>query len=143
MSVGSVLSTHTIPLGMPRGSGPSTYTTPPITHGGSGPSTHIVPFTTLRGSGPSIMVPKVPPVMLVHHVPANPTIIAAPSHINLGSNLPFMANLNLNDLARLTNDPIRHQKIWPPMPIKLPSDIPKFEGNARECPQNWPAENPQ
>ena len=80
--------------------------------------------------------PQVPPAVRMHYAPSNPTTIAAPSHINLGSNLPFMAHLNLPDLARLTNDPIRHQAFWPPMPTKLPLDIPKFEGKERECPQN-------
>ena len=47
-----------------------------------------------------------------------------------------MACLNLPDLARLTNEPIYHQTFWPPMPTKLQSDIPKFEGKAGECPQN-------
>ena len=79
---------------------------------------------------------KYPHSMQVHYAPTNPTTMAAPSHINLGSNLPFMAHLNLFDLARLTNDPIHHQTFWPPMPTKLPSDIPKFEGKAGECPQN-------
>ena len=130
---GSGPSTHTVPLGMPRGSGPSTYTAPPITHGGSASSTHTVPFTTLGGSGPSATLP---PVMHMHYVPANPTTIAAPSHINLGSKIPFMACLNLPDLAWLTNDPIHHQTFWPPMPTKLPLGIPKFEGKERECPQN-------
>ena len=82
------------------------------------------------------MVPQVPPIMQVHHVPANPTTMATPSHINLGSNLPFMAHLNLPDFARLTNNPICHQKKFPPMPTKNPSNIPKFEGKAGECPQN-------
>ena len=72
----------------------------------------------------------------MHYAPTNPTTIAAPSHINLGLNLPFMAHLNLPDLSWLTNDPIHHQAFWPPMPTKLPSDIPKFEGKAGECPQN-------
>ena len=117
---GIVPSTHTIPLGMP---------------GGSGPSTHTVPFTTLGGSGPSTTVPQLPPVMQVHHVPANPTTVVAPSHINLGSNLPFMARLNLPDLVRLTNEPIYHQMFWPPMPTKLPSDIPKFEGRQGSSPE--------
>ena len=83
--------------------------------------------TTLGGSGPSTMVPKVPLVMQVRHVPTNPTTIVAPSHINLGSNLPFMARLNFPDLAQLlTNDPIHHQFFFPYMPTKLPLDIPKF-----------------
>ena len=129
-------STHTVPLGIHGGSGPSTYTAPLVIHGGSGPSTYTAPPTTLGGTVPSTMVPQVPPAMQVHHVPGNPTTMATPSHINLGSNLPFMERLNLPNLARLTNDPILHQKIWPPMPTKLPSDIPKFEGKAGECPQN-------
>ena len=62
--------------------------------------------------------------------------MVAPSHINLGSKLPFMEHLKLPDLAQLTNDPICHQTFWPPMPTKLPSYIPKFEGKPRECPQN-------
>ena len=82
------------------------------------------------------MVPQVPPAMQVHYAPANPTTMAAPSHINLGSNLPFMAHLKFLDLAWLKNDPILHQNYWPPMPTKLSSNIPKFEGKARECPQN-------
>ena len=93
-------------------------------------------FTTLEGTGPSTMVPQVLLAMQVHYAPANPTTMAAPSHINLGSNLPFMAHLNLLDFPLLTNGPIHHQTYWPPMPTKLPSDIPKFEGKAGEFPQN-------
>lgn len=42
---------------------------------------------------------------------------------------PFLYSLNLPDLEKLTNGPIYHDPWWPPMPIKLPYDIPKFEGN--------------
>ena len=106
---GSIPSTHTVPPGIHGGSGPSTYTALPVIHGGSGPSTHTVPPTTLRGIDPSTMMPQVPPAMQVHYASANPTTMASPSHINLGSNLPFTAHLNLPDLAWLTNDPICHQ----------------------------------
>jgi hypothetical protein len=41
--------------------------------------------------------------------------------------LPFLENLHLPDLTRLLNDPICHDPRWPPMPTKLPSDIPKFK----------------
>ena len=34
------------------------------------------------------------------------------------------------------NDPIAHDPTWPPMPMKLPSDIPKFEGKQAEDPGN-------
>ena len=47
-----------------------------------------------------------------------------------------MDHLNPPHLAQLTNDPIHHQDFWPPMPMRMPSHIPKFEGKARECPQN-------
>jgi hypothetical protein len=48
--------------------------------------------------------------------------------------LPFLATLHLPDLTRLLNDPICHDPSWPPMPTKLPSDIPKFEAKPNEDP---------
>ena len=33
------------------------------------------------------------------------------------------------------NDPVRHDPLWPPIPTKLPSDIPKFEGKVGEDPR--------
>jgi hypothetical protein len=48
--------------------------------------------------------------------------------------LPFLATLHLPDLTRLLNDPIYHDPRWPPMPTKLPSDIPKFEAKPNEDP---------
>jgi hypothetical protein len=48
--------------------------------------------------------------------------------------LPFLATLNLSDLAKLMNDPMSHDPTWPPVPTKLPSDIPKFEGKNGEDP---------
>jgi hypothetical protein len=33
---------------------------------------------------------------------------------------------------RLLNDPICHDLHWPPMPMKLPSNIPKFEAKPNE-----------
>jgi hypothetical protein len=44
--------------------------------------------------------------------------------------------LDLPDLSRLTNDPIFHSPVWPIIPAKLPSDIPKFDGNPGEDPNN-------
>ena len=32
------------------------------------------------------------------------------------------------------NDPMQHSVAWPPIPLKLPSDIPKFEGKEGEDP---------
>ena len=46
--------------------------------------------------------------------------------------LPFLATLNLPDLSKLTNDPIRYSPGWPPVPTKMPSYIPKFEGKNGE-----------
>ena len=134
---GSGPSTHTAPPATQGGSGPSTCIAPTIIHGGNVPATHTVPPTTLGGIGPSAMVPlQAPPAVQMHYAFVKPTTIATPSQINLGSNLPFMAHLNLPNLSRLMNDPIHHQAFWPPMPTKMPSDIPKFEGKAGECPQN-------
>jgi hypothetical protein len=48
---------------------------------------------------------------------------------------PFLATLELPDVSRLTNDPILHSPYWPPVPTKIPSDCPKFEGKAKEDPQ--------
>jgi hypothetical protein len=48
--------------------------------------------------------------------------------------LPFLAMLHLPYLTRLLNDPICHDPHWPPMPTKLPSDIPKFEAKPNEDP---------
>jgi hypothetical protein len=50
--------------------------------------------------------------------------------------LPFLATLDLPDLSRILNDPIRHSPQWPAIPAKLPSDIPKFDGKVGEDPNN-------
>jgi hypothetical protein len=47
-----------------------------------------------------------------------------------------LATLDLPDLSRILNDPIRHSPQWPAIPAKLPSDIPKFDGKAGEDPNN-------
>ena len=52
------------------------------------------------------------------------------------SQSPFLAALNLLDLTKLTNDPIAHDPSWPPMPTKLPYDIPNIEGKQAEDPSN-------
>jgi hypothetical protein len=48
--------------------------------------------------------------------------------------LPFLAMLNLLDLSKLMNDPVSHDPTWPPVPTKIPSNIPKFEGKNGEDP---------
>ena len=70
-----------------------------------------------------------------------PTAQAIPSYPgyaspNLNQQLPFVATLELPDLNRLTNDPIAYAPWWPAIPHKLPSDIPKFNGNPGEDPSN-------
>jgi hypothetical protein len=37
--------------------------------------------------------------------------------------LPFLATLDLPNLSRILNDPIRHSPQWPAIPAKLPSNI--------------------
>ena len=46
--------------------------------------------------------------------------------------IPFMENLNLPNLTKLTNDAIYHDATWPAMSTK----IPKFEGKVGEDPCN-------
>ena len=46
----------------------------------------------------------------------------------------FLATLNLPNLSKLINDLIRHSLAWPPIPTKLPFDIPKFKGKVNEDP---------
>jgi hypothetical protein len=48
--------------------------------------------------------------------------------------LPFLATLHFPYLTRLLNDPIYHDPRWPPMPMKFPSDIPKFEAKPNKYP---------
>jgi hypothetical protein len=48
--------------------------------------------------------------------------------------LPFLTTLNLSDLSKLINEPMSHNPTWPPIPTKLPPDIPKFEGKNGEDP---------
>lgn len=42
--------------------------------------------------------------------------------------LPFLASLEFPYLDKITNDPIRNDPWWPPMPIKSPSNIPTCDG---------------
>lgn len=50
--------------------------------------------------------------------------------------IPFFSTLNIPDLTKLTNDLVAHLPQWPPIPMKLPSYIPKFEGNPGEDPSS-------
>jgi hypothetical protein len=49
---------------------------------------------------------------------------------------PYLARLNLPYLKFFINDPIQHEATWTTMPSKIPSNIPKFEGNVGEDPSN-------
>ena len=52
------------------------------------------------------------------------------------SSITFLATLDRPNLSRLTSDPILHAPHLPPMPRKLPFDIPKFDGKPRENSKN-------
>ena len=60
------------------------------------------------------------------------------SRWNFGSQprLPFLAMLNLLDLSKLMKNLVFHNLNWSSVPTKLSSDIPKFEGNPGEYPDN-------
>jgi hypothetical protein len=47
-----------------------------------------------------------------------------------------LATLNLLDLSRLMNGVVHHDPTWPPIPTKIPSNIPKFEGKTGEDPSD-------
>ena len=49
-------------------------------------------------------------------------------YVQSNRQLPFLETLDLPDLSKLINDHIQHNPSWPPIPVKLPSDIPKFDG---------------
>ena len=49
-------------------------------------------------------------------------------YVQPNQKLPFLATLDLPDLSKLINDPIQHNPSWPPILVKLPSDILKFNG---------------
>jgi len=70
-----------------------------------------------------------------------PTAQAIPYYLryaspNLNQQFPFVETLELPDLNRLTNDQIPYTPWWPAIPHKLPSYIPKFNGNLGEYPSN-------
>ena len=78
----------------------------------------FIPPSISRGSGPSMSISTIPtmgsqlhPPRVMHgtYVPISIGTIVGPPQANLISSLPFMASINLPDLERLTNDPIRHQ----------------------------------
>ena len=97
----------------------------------------IKAIPTIQMSTP-IIGSQLHPPLFIHgnYIPVGAENIVVPSRSTLGSSLPFMASLNLPDLAWLTNDPILHNPLWPPIPTKIPLDIPKFEGKEGEDPQN-------
>jgi hypothetical protein len=67
-----------------------------------------------------------------------PTGLPPQSHqySQVNRQLPFLATLDILDLSRILNDPIRHSPQWPVIPTKLPSDIPKFDDKVGEDPNN-------
>ena len=46
----------------------------------------------------------------------------------VNTQLPFLSTLKLPNLSKLTNDPIMHHPAWAPVPVKILTNIPKFEG---------------
>jgi hypothetical protein len=48
--------------------------------------------------------------------------------------LPFLVTSDLIDLSCFTNNPILHNQLCLNIPIKLPYNIPKFNGNPKEGP---------
>ena len=57
-------------------------------------------------------------------------------YVQPNQQLLFLATLDLPNFSKLINDPIRHNPSWPPILVKLPSDIPKFDGKQGDDPKN-------
>ena len=55
---------------------------------------------------------------------------------NPTKNSLFLATLDFPDLTKLINDPIQYAPFWPTILVKLPLDIPKFDGKQGEDPKN-------
>jgi hypothetical protein len=74
-----------------------------------------------------------------HHNPGWNAVPNTPSFAGglgqmLQPRIPFLAMLNLPYLSKIMNEPVSHDTTWTPVPTKLPSDIPKFEGKNGEEP---------
>ena len=67
---------------------------------------------------------------IVQEIPSHPSY-AQP---DLNRQLPFVATFELPNLNWLTNDTIKYAPWWLVISHKLPSDIPKFNGNPGEDP---------
>jgi hypothetical protein len=65
-------------------------------------------------------LPPTPPPLPLHQPP----------------NLPYMASLNIHNLMKLTNNPILHNLVWPPMLTNIPLNILNFEGKLSKDPTN-------
>ena len=59
-----------------------------------------------------------------------------PLNQNLFANtqFPFLVTLEFLDLTKLMNDPNLHHLAWPLVPVKIPIDIPMFDGKTSEDP---------
>jgi hypothetical protein len=114
---------------------------------GSVPSTQPQVPTQTQGQNPWGYYPILPPPgqpgsslwgQTAYAPTGLPTGLPPQSHQypQVNRQLPFLATLDLPDLSRILNDPIRHSPQWPAIPAKLPSDIPKFDGKAGDDPNN-------
>jgi len=54
------------------------------------------------------------------------------SELGASHTLPFLAMLDIHDLYKLTNDPIYHNLLCLPIPHKITTNIPKFDGKQGE-----------
>ena len=98
--------------------------------------------------GQQLYIPPPPPIGSFYQSPIYPpgnTLTGGPYGLNSqpilpwldsGENpqLPFLAALDIPDIHKLTNDPINHNSLWPPVPHKIPSDISKFDGKQGDDP---------
>jgi hypothetical protein len=114
---------------------------------GSGQTTKPQVLTQTQGHNPWGYYPIHPPPnhpgsSLYRHSAYGPTGLPtrlppqSHQYPQVNQQFPFLATLDFPDLSRILNDPICHSPQWPVIPIKLPSDILKFDGKAGEDPNN-------
>ena len=122
---GPLATAHTSSGPLTTSGGPTSssmvHTIPSFMHGGIGPSTTISTIHTIWVTTPTIKSkPYQPPFSSDNYIPTSPSTIVGHRRSSLGPSIPFMASLKLPDLAWLTNEPILHDPLWPPIPTKLP-----------------------
>ena len=107
---GPIVTAHIGVGSIPTSGGPIPATVvttiPPFIPGGSGTSMSVLTIPSIPMTFPTIGIqPHPPPFMHGNYIPIAIDTLAGPSGANLDSSIPFMATLNLSNLARWERTP--------------------------------------